>query len=201
MIEEIKRKKIDKQDKFLPQSFEQLIQMYDLEELWSYLDTIVGNINNEVSPEIENIGNKISKTENYIVAGISTDRTLNAADTYFNLNLNTTISSNGNLLSLENGSVKIGSGINEVEVSGAIYITTIGTTGVKRAVIKKNGNTNLARSIRRVEGSYESIQIAPVIVKVEEGDFINLQASSYQGTTTVIGSDSTITKLVVKVIS
>lgn len=46
MLEEIKRKEVDKRDKQLPQSFEQLIQMYDLDRLWSYMGKMTEYINN-----------------------------------------------------------------------------------------------------------------------------------------------------------
>lgn len=45
MLEEIKRKEVDKRDKQLPQSFEQLIQMYDLNRIWLYFKEIIVNSN------------------------------------------------------------------------------------------------------------------------------------------------------------
>lgn len=46
MLEEVKRKEVDKRDKQLPQSFEQLIQMYDLEHIWTYIGNMTNYINN-----------------------------------------------------------------------------------------------------------------------------------------------------------
>lgn len=46
MLEEIKRKEVDKRDKQLPQNFEQLIQMYDLDKLWAYIGQITDCVNN-----------------------------------------------------------------------------------------------------------------------------------------------------------
>ena len=47
MLEIFKRKKVDKQDKQMPQSIEQLIEHYDLEKLWSTIEKIVNYINKE----------------------------------------------------------------------------------------------------------------------------------------------------------
>lgn len=50
MLEEVKRKEVDKRDKQLPQSFEQLIQMYDLNKIWKYIEEIEKkqtSVNNE----------------------------------------------------------------------------------------------------------------------------------------------------------
>ena len=206
MLEEIQRKEVDKKDKFLPQSFEQLIQMYDLEKIWPYLEKLVNFANNEV-PEwitktannIEEIEEEIDKSKNYIVATISTAKTLSTANTDFSLNLDTIVSSNGNLLTLDDGAVVIGQGISAVEVSGGLYIGTVGTAGAKRGIIKKNG-VNETRTIKILSDNYQTMEISPITIPVQQGDIISLVANSNNGTTTTIGADSTITKLVVKVI-
>lgn len=51
MLEEVKRKEVDKRDKQLPQSFEQLIQMYDLEKLWTYIGNIIEYINGNIKAQ------------------------------------------------------------------------------------------------------------------------------------------------------
>lgn len=45
MLEKLKRKKVSKQEKQMPQNIEQLIQMYGLNDLWEYIDQIVDYIN------------------------------------------------------------------------------------------------------------------------------------------------------------
>ena len=45
MLEILKRKKVDKQDKQMPQSIEQLIEHYDLEKLWPYIEKIATHVN------------------------------------------------------------------------------------------------------------------------------------------------------------
>jgi len=46
MLEKIQRKEVDKRDKQLPQNFEQLIQMYDLDKVWTYIDDIIERLEN-----------------------------------------------------------------------------------------------------------------------------------------------------------
>jgi hypothetical protein len=48
MLEEPKIKKVDKRDKQLPQNFEQLIEMYDIEKIWPYIKRTIDYINNDL---------------------------------------------------------------------------------------------------------------------------------------------------------
>lgn len=57
MLEEPKIKKVDKRDKQLPQNFEQLIEMYDIEKIWPYIKRTIDYVNND----LEKI--KVSPTE------------------------------------------------------------------------------------------------------------------------------------------
>ncbi len=45
MLEKPNRKRIDKQDGNMPTNIEQLIERYDLEKIWTYIDKIVDYIN------------------------------------------------------------------------------------------------------------------------------------------------------------
>ncbi len=45
MLEKPNRKKIDKQDRNMPTNIEQLIQRYDLEKVWPYIEDIIENLN------------------------------------------------------------------------------------------------------------------------------------------------------------
>lgn len=59
MLEEVKRKEVDKRDKQLPQSFEQLIQMYDLEKLWTYIGNIINYTNNDLPKELKSLQDEL----------------------------------------------------------------------------------------------------------------------------------------------
>ena len=45
MLEKSNRKKIDKQERQRPDNIEQLIEYYDLENIWVYIDKIIDYIN------------------------------------------------------------------------------------------------------------------------------------------------------------
>ena len=45
MIEKPKRKPINRQDKKRPENIEQLIQTYNLDSIWDYIDKIIDEIN------------------------------------------------------------------------------------------------------------------------------------------------------------
>lgn len=47
MLEKINRQKVDKQYDGKPDNIEQLIEKYDLEHLWDYINKIVDYINGE----------------------------------------------------------------------------------------------------------------------------------------------------------
>jgi hypothetical protein len=47
MIEKPKGRLVDKQDNDLPDSFEKLIEKYDLEHIWEYIEKIIDYINGE----------------------------------------------------------------------------------------------------------------------------------------------------------
>ena len=55
MLEEPKIKKVDKRDKQLPQNFEQLIEMYDVEKIWPYVLKIVQVINKDIPEDLRKI--------------------------------------------------------------------------------------------------------------------------------------------------
>lgn len=67
MLEEPKIKKVDKRDKQLPQNFEQLIEMYDVEKIWPYILKTVKevNINSEtIEKSSETLNGEINKINN-----------------------------------------------------------------------------------------------------------------------------------------
>lgn len=45
MIEKPKRKQINRQDRKRPENIEQLIQAYDLDNIWNYIEKIIDELN------------------------------------------------------------------------------------------------------------------------------------------------------------
>ena len=55
MLEEPKIKKVDKRDKQLPQNFEQLIEMYDIEKIWPFILKTIQFINKEIPEDFKEL--------------------------------------------------------------------------------------------------------------------------------------------------
>lgn len=141
-----------------------------------------------------------TSTPEFIVATMTSNQTLSAANTTYTVNLNSQKAKSGSKLSFSTSShaITIGAGVTAVEVDAQIYISTNGTNGAKNVYIYKD-STNMARGVRNLTASYNTINVH-AIIPVEEGDTITMRALSGNGTTTVIAGDSVATLLTVKVL-
>lgn len=94
-------------------------------------------------------------------------------------------------LSIQNGKVKIGTGINHVRVSGGVFFQGMGNNTYVWADIRLNGNSQML-SIH--SGSYyQSCIFPPRILNVSAGDLIEISAntSNASGVTTRAGANNT----------
>ena len=148
---------------------------------------------------IRNILENLKLKNNFIDVTRSSDFTNPSASAYNEVDFNTVISSRGNLLTLSNGKIKVGAGIDFVEVSGKIQITSGGNAvGGKNLALTLNGEmverimyyTDNSRNIDKV---FSSKPIA-----VNEGDLIGVEYYGLKGD--VISSGEIFTNLYVKVI-
>lgn len=142
----------------------------------------------------------VDKASNYIVAGMKNPMNSIAAGTLTKLNLDKTINSNGNLLTLDatNHEIVIGSGVNNVEIAAQMYIYEINGNGSRNLYIYKN-NTSIVRCLHYYSANYQTMQSATIAIPVTAGDKISLRINS-QGGTAKISENETGTKLYVKVI-
>lgn len=141
----------------------------DLSTLSTTDKTSVVNAINEVS-------NEIAKTENWILARLST--AFNAGTTAeHQIKFDTVQSVNGNLLTLENGCIKVGAGVKAIEVVAQLYFFT-GTAGRKTLRIYKN-TTDANRKYVTCE-SYRMFDIT-LFINVSEGDLIKFAAELTSG--------------------
>ena len=143
---------------------------------------------NDLTVGDTNIGNAINVSQNAITVGIDANTTISTANSDFKLNLSPIRYQSGDLFTVKDGGIVIGAGVQFIEVSANMTFPTIGTAGIKRTIISKNG-ANVARSMIYAgenEG-YWFNQIAPYILEVQEGDVITLSANCI-GTTTVVGA-------------
>ena len=132
----------------------------------------------------------------YILATISSSQAVSPS---YTIQLNQSIYNNSNM-TIENGKVKIGSGISKVKVSGAIFLdnwTNPGSSDYLWGIIKKN-NSNLSGQIITSSASFISASIQTTIEAVNEGDYISLVADSTGGGRARGGRD--VTFLLVEVI-
>lgn len=173
-----------------------LAKQTDLEELAkkSELDDLITNFNH-LNSEVENIKLK----DNFIDVTLSENFINPSTSAYNPINFNSVITSKGNLLALENGKIKVGSGISFVEVSGKIQITSGGNAvGGKNIVLTVNGTnkerimyyTDNARNIDKVFSSKP--------IQVNEGDLIDVRY--YGSQNDVVSAGEIFTHLYVKVI-
>ena len=148
---------------------------------------------------IRNILENLKLKNNFMDVTRSSDFTNPSASAYNEVDFNTVISSRGNLLTLSNGKIKVGAGIDFVEVSGKIQITSGGNAvGGKNLALTLNGEmverimyyTDNSRNIDKV---FSSKPIA-----VNEGDLIGVEYYGLKGD--VISSGEIFTHLYVKVI-
>ena len=109
---------------------------------------------------------------------------------------------NGSSLTLDTSAkaVVVGKGVDFVEVSGSIWVTSFGTAGLKNGYIYLN-NDEIATTIVNATANYLTINVGPRIIAVSEGDEITIRAKSTAGTMAIstdgIGStDSLVVKVV-----
>lgn len=102
--------------------------------------------------------------------------------------LDTVISSIGTKLTLSNGSVKIGSGVSKVMVSGVLrgYFKNNNTTTNYEVGCRINKNTTIARAVEFIIDKNATINaklitVAPFLLDVEENDVISIGIYSSTG--------------------
>ena len=91
------------------------------------------------------------------------------------------VSSNsvGTKLTIENGGIKIGTGVSKVLVNAQVYYTLSGATA-KNMFVYKN-STAVLRSTFRASGNYDHNIMVNKLLSVEEGDILYLYAQAYTG--------------------
>ena len=144
-----------------------------------------------------NIKQILESKINYIVACKSNNQTINVANSRLRYYINEIISSNGNKLIFHGGdgtdkanSIEIGEGINHVEVSGQVYVSTHDSNTNKSLWILKNGN-EVSYVTYYIDHNYNMLKIGPIIIPVTEGDIITLGVRSNTGTGTVLVGSTT----------
>lgn len=122
-------------------------------------------------------GNKYLQEKNIMTLSLHSNFTVQTTNQYLplNLELDTKI---GNRLSLENGGIKIGSGVSKILVSAQMSFEAKNTRNIHFRVTKNNtdslDNVFGWRYEHFNNGDLGNLTISPILGEVQEGDLINL---------------------------
>lgn len=137
---------------------------------------------NSLEPTVSNLNNK-----RIITIGLSEAQSFSTTEE--KINLNKVINFIGTGLALSNKEITIGSGINNILISGQGICNTFTTDGLRRIIVKKN-NVQIARAMSYYTQNFENtISITPILISVEEGDVISFSMLN-QGNTTLYGANT-----------
>lgn len=139
----------------------------------------------------------ILKLSNIISVGFNSNYSMTSSDwEQKDLIFDKLVGQVGNLLSLENGKIKIGKGIKKVKVSFQTSTASLANDTFYSLNLKKNGNA-VATYEGRKNGDPQnwSFIIAPIILDVEENDEISISLFCNSATL-----NAQFTQLVVEVI-
>lgn len=126
---------------------------------------------------VDSEGNKYLQEKNVMTLSLHSNFTVQNTNQYLplNLELDTKI---GNKLSLENGGIKIGSGVSKILVSAQMSFEAKNTRNIHFRVTKNNtdslDNVFGWRYEHFNNGDLGNLTISPILGEVQEGDLINL---------------------------
>ena len=146
---------------------------------------------NATISQVATYTNGLLPTPKYCVATITTTPTISS--NYY-VPLNSTPKNEGNF-TLQDGGIKIPSGINCISVSGSVFINgwPAGTGYLWVRIIRKRGTQefSVSGSINGSPSAYMSSSVPSTIIDVQEGDIIKLMADSGSGGTIRAGAENT----------
>lgn len=146
------------------------------EDLFNDTEENIEDVETNLQEQITNLQNQVND-KNIITAGLSSNVTISTGGAN-NINLNTTIASVGSKLTLSNGKIVIGAGVNHVLIGGQgkMYVAT-GNGDAKNFIIFKNDTaviTNLNTLVRQYALNVTR-GIGAFLLSVSQGDTISYQ--------------------------
>lgn len=127
-------------------------------------------------PSVKAINDNL-KTE-YILVTISSSQTISSN---YVINFNSVVDSYGDKLTLQNGKIVIGAGVNKIKVSGTLFVEDFPSQApYVWGIIRKNSN-QITTSINGTNGSFLSTSVSPTIENVQQGDIISFIADGPNG--------------------
>lgn len=142
------------------------------------VETLMSNIQTQIT----NLQNQVND-KNIITAGITSNVTISTAGAN-NINLNRTIASVGSKLTLSNGKIVIGAGVNHVFISGQGSMNLVtGNGDAKNFIIQKNGVDIIANlnTIIRQYNLNMTRGLGGFLMTVQEGDVISYKVHAGVG--------------------
>lgn len=141
----------------------------------------------------------------HIQAVLAAKFTPTAAGTYeapVYLNLTSAARQYGTALTLADGGVKIGKGVNKVRITGQAYMyesTALTQCEMDLYIVKADGTaTRVERCICTRSGKYETYITGPIVTAVSEGDIIKLAYIGKPDTSFINYNDSTMLNVTVE---
>ena len=206
------------QDYTIPKTIEQLVKKYDLDnvKIYDFLDSLVEEYNNKINDLIKS--KEIvadSLTSNSAIDALSAkqgkiladminksiicaypdigEHNITADNQIVDLDLSDTV---GTKFTLENNTIKVGTGVSKVLISGTIYFLDFSTAqgGYILPAIIKNA-TNVTSAIEPIVtngASTQSVVFSEILIDVQEGDIFKMSVG-YMGAKSkgrYIGKDS-----------
>lgn len=215
MIEKPKRpKKPDIQERQPPRTLQELINRYDLDntKVYDFLDELVGQINENdtsTSEDISSITEDIASLQsqindrNIITAKTLSNYTIQSTDTAENVKAFSLYNSIGNKLTVQNGVIKIGSGVSKVKVSyNATCQNSTSTANSRAFTYLKHNTTSITQESYYFNRTWEQIRVShnPIIRAVSQGDEFYLGVYGLAGINLMGGSSFCHTAITVEVI-
>lgn len=152
----------------------------------------IPDVNKVTDSDMNEIKTAVNSLEaQWCVATITTSPTI-SSNYYVPLNL---ISKKNGDFSLQDGGIKIPTGVNHIKVSGNVFINNWpgGTNYLWARIYRTRGTQNgaISGSITGTPSAYLSAPIPSSIIDVQEGDIIKLMADSGSGGTIREYTDNT----------
>ncbi len=141
-----------------------------------YLMIVQNNESKKIT--IENLNSNFEKN---IITAIGTEN-LTTTTQALELIKIASMATVGSKLSVSNNTIKIGSGVSYVKINGMLTFATISGVGQRHHVYIRKNSTNAITSSRRLNGTWETIETATIVIPVEENDTISLYVRSQDGT-------------------
>ena len=113
-----------------------------------------------------------------ITVALNANVTLGALNTYTKIPFDKLVISTSDRLTMTDGSIKIGKGIEYVKVCGQVLVKCGTVTGIRHARIQKvsgTTTTSIAWCVCNADASSNTVySLAPIIVSVKEGDLLKI---------------------------